>query len=328
MLFSASMAEAQSSKSGTIRLTAGSTTSSSGAYIWAVAIVRAINKYAPGINVTLVESGATYDNLRRIREGVFDLGLADGWHGPLELYRGLETFEGKGWKEIRILFFRDPSPCRTYVRADSGIKMWSDLKGKRLHAGQPGSAAAQRVMRANELLGTGAVIVPGALGDAANQLQIGRVDAVHKSGPADTFDALLLEAHLMTPLSVIGFSDEEAAKISVRYPQFLVAKTAAGSIKPVPKLGSLWEIVTLGVSSTSSRLPQDVGYRMTKAVYEHWKEIGQAFPACASYDPIMDYVRIVPKGNEVPIQAGVIQYAKERGIKIPASLIPPEYKEK
>ncbi len=324
----AGIIEAQPPPSKTVRLTAGSTISTSGAYVWCVAIARAINKFAPGINVTVVESGATYDNIRRIREGMFDLGLPDGWAGLLEMHRGLETFEKSRWEPIRFLLFREPAASRTYVRAESGIKTWADLKGRTIGSGTPGSAVAMRVVRCNEVLGTGVKFFPGTLTEAARDLQNGRIEAVHKSGPVESFDAALQETHLLAPLNVIGFSDAEAEKIKAKYPQFLIRKTPAGAIKTLPRLPGVWEIYSISGVSTSSRLSQDIGYRIVKAIHEHWKEISQAYPSCAPYHPIEDYIKIVPQGMEVPFHAGVVQYAKEIGIKIPNDLIPPEYKQR
>ncbi len=329
LFLSAAIAGAQTSPKGVrIRLNAGSTTSTSGAYIWSVAVARAINKYASGISVTVIESGGGLDNAKKIREGAFDFTIADSWDTDLEMYQGLETFKGNAWPQIRWFFMRDITLSRTYVRADSGIKTWADMRGKKIGSGNPGSRAAQRVVRFNELLGTGAIIFPGTLGDAVNQLQTGRIDAVHKSGPADDFDAALLEVHFQRPLTVIGFSEEEAAKINSKYPQMGITETPAGSIKPVPKLGPVWEMRYPTGASTSSKISQEVGYLIMKAVYEHWNEIGKSFPSCAPFNPIMDYVKFIPKGGEVPLHAGVVQYAKEIGLAIPPSLIPPEYKGK
>lgn len=327
-LFCVPLLEAAPPKSETINLSVGSTSSTSGAYIWAVAVTRAINKYDPGISCTLVESGATYDNLRRIKEGIFHWSAADGWAGGLEMYKGLETFKGNAWEPIRWFILRDLTASRTYVRADSGIKTWSELAGKTVAGGTPGSAAAVRVIRSNEVLGTKAKFFMGTFESATADLQMGRIAAVHKSGPVDTFDAALLSAHMTTPLTVIGFSDEEAAKLNTTYPQFLITKTPAGAIKILPKLGSVWEIYSITGAHASSRLPEEIGYRIIKAVHKNWNEIGKAFPACAPYDPIADYIKIVPSGMELHLHAGVVRYAEEIGIKVPDFLIPPEYKRK
>ncbi len=312
----------------TINLSVGSTSSNSGAYMWAVAVTNAISKADPGITCTVVESGATYDNLKRIREGVFNWSAADGWGGGLEMYRGLETFKGKAWEPIRWFALRDLTASRTYVRADSGIKTWADLRGKTVAGGTPGSAAAVRVTRANETLGTNAKFYMGTFDKAISDMQTGKIASVHKSGPIDTFDAAMNAAHITTPLSVIGFNDQEAAKLNAAFPQFLVTKTPSGAIKLLPKLGPVWEIYSITGAHASSKLPEEVGYRMIKAIYKNWGEIGKAFPACAPFDPIKDYLRIVPEGMVLPLHAGVVRYAEEIGIQIPAAFIPPEYKKR
>ena len=303
----------------------GSTNVTSGYYTWSVAVARAINKYSKGISITVVESGATYDNVKKIREGIFHGGLSEGMQGAYEMYRGLETFKGKAWEPIRFFFMRNVNANRFYVLSDSKIKTWSDLAGKKVYAGMPGSAAAKRVQRSNDLLGTGLKLVPGSLSDAIKDLQTGRLEAAYKSGPVYTFDAAMMAAHQSTPLRAIGFNAEEAAKLAAKYPQFLVTKTPANSIKLVPGHDSFYEIYALGGSHTSAKLPQGVGYRIVKSVYEHWNEIKQAYPSSTD-DMIADYVKLVPPGLEVPLHAGTVQYAEEIGIKIPKHLIPPEYK--
>ncbi|MDO8568646.1 MAG: TAXI family TRAP transporter solute-binding subunit [Dehalococcoidales bacterium] len=310
----------------TVNLFFGSTASSSGFYVWSVAVARVVNKYAPGVNITVVESGATYDNMRKIKEGTFDGGLGEGWNGGYELYRGVETFDKAPWDQIRFFFMRDVSSNRTYVRANSGIKTWADLKGKKINPGIPGSAAVVRVQRANELLSTGANIVPGNMDEGLKDLQTGKIDALYKSGPVNDFDPAMVAAHMTTPLTVIGFSDSEAEKLIAKYPQFMVTKTAPGTIKSQPGHGPLWEIYAVGGAHTSARLSEDISYKIVKALYEHWNEVKQAYPA--TDNTISDYVKLVPPGLEVPLSAGTVRYAKEAGINIPAHLIPPEYKAK
>ncbi len=54
-----------------VHLNMGSTSSSSGVYAWCVAAANVINKANVGVNVTVVESGAGMDNLRKLSAGIF-----------------------------------------------------------------------------------------------------------------------------------------------------------------------------------------------------------------------------------------------------------------
>ena len=58
-----------------VHLNMGSTSSTSGVYAWCVAAANVINKADNGIQVTVVESGAGMDNLRKISAGVFDFDM-------------------------------------------------------------------------------------------------------------------------------------------------------------------------------------------------------------------------------------------------------------
>lgn len=315
-------------KPKTINLSFGSTSSSSGAYVWSVAMARVVNKYVPGVSITVVESGASYDNVRKIKEGVFDGGLCESWTAGFEMQRGIETFKDNPWEPIRWLWLRDIAVSRTVVRADSGIKTWADLKGKKIYAGIPGSMVVEVVDRTNKLLNTGAEIVPGSLEDAIQGLQTGRIQAVQKNCSVNTFDASLMQVHLSKPLTAIGFSDDEAAKILKAYPTYLTSKTPANTIKENPGHAALWEKYTIAGGFTSSKLPEDVAYQIVKAVREHWSEVVQAYPSSGLHDTVADYMKTVPAGFEVPLHAGVVRYAKEAGINVPQAFIPPEYKAK
>ena len=56
----------------TVYLNMGSTSSTSGLYAWAVATASVVNKADNDVRVTVIESGAALDNLRRIKDGAFD----------------------------------------------------------------------------------------------------------------------------------------------------------------------------------------------------------------------------------------------------------------
>ena len=113
-----------------IHLNMGSTSSSSGVYAWCVAAANVINKAKNGVNVTVVESGAGMDNLRKISSGVFDFALAIDLPGTLQLYKGIEGFKGKAFKDVRWLFVRNVFADRLYVRKDSGVTTFGDLDRK------------------------------------------------------------------------------------------------------------------------------------------------------------------------------------------------------
>ncbi|MDD3516364.1 MAG: TAXI family TRAP transporter solute-binding subunit [Synergistales bacterium] len=308
-----------------VHLNMGSTSSTSGVYAWCVAAANVINKADNGIQVTVVESGAGMDNLRKISSGVFDFAMAIDLPGSLQLYKGIEGFEGKPFKEVRWLFLRNIFADRLYVRKDSGVTAFGDLKGKKFSPGIPGSASAAYVAQYNDILGHKVQLVPSALGDAISALKEKRIVGLQKSSGLNNMDASLIEVNLTTPLTVIGYSEEDVKKIQEVIPYMTFLKREKGSIKEFPEVGPIWEECPIAGAVATSALPEEIGYQIVKAYVEGFDEIAAAYGPVKGFDPVADYFRNA--GDDVvPAHAGLIRYAKEKGIEVPERFIPPEYK--
>jgi TRAP transporter TAXI family solute receptor len=308
-----------------VHLNMGSTSSSSGVYAWCVAAANVINKANVGVNVTVVESGAGMDNLRKLSAGIFDFALAVDLPGSLQLYKGIEGFKGKAFTDVRWLFLRNVFADRLYVRKDSGVTTFGDLKGKKFNPGIPGSASGAYVMKYNDILGYGIQLVPSAYGDAVNALKEGRIVGIQKSSGLNNIDASLIEVNLMTPLTVIGYSKEDVAKIQKDIPYMSFLERPKGSIKEFPDVGPIWEECPIAGAVATAAMSEEVGYKIVKAYFEGFAEVASAYGPVKGFDPVADYFKYA--GDDVvPAHAGLVRYAKERGIDVPARFIPPEYK--
>jgi hypothetical protein len=292
-----------------------------------VAQAQVVNKHAPGLNVTLVgggRGGIAFAKL--VIKGTVDWSAMGTLSIPNHIYQGAGAFKGNKWEPIRIFFMREVMVYRMYALANSGAKTWSDLTGKRFNPGTPGSSNARNATNADATLGTGIKFVPGTVGDAIKNIKSGRIMGMNKSSPTDRFDGAMKELNYSKPLTVVGFTKEQAKEIQAKYPLVTFRETPAGSIAELPDLGPLVEMSSIGLTLTSSRLPEDVGYRIIKALHQNWGEVAKAYPPVGKYDPIRDLIKSIPKGAEVPLHAGVVRYAKEAGIDVPSAFIPPEFK--
>lgn len=313
-----------------LQLFLGSTQSTSGVYTFGVAVASVIRKHDPGIVVTVVESGGAYDNARRMKEGIFHWSISGSPAVYAEVRRGEGVFQRYGaWEPIRLMFLRNINVARIYVRADrarsDGIRSWSDLAGHRFGPGMPGTRDMARVVAVDGLLQTGVNFFPGSLADAVANLKEGRIVALLKGSPAGTFDASMLECHYGTPLTVIGFTEEEANLVQAADPLNTFAKTPRGTIQNALDAGGFWEMTSAALALSSSLMSQEVGYRITKAIHTGWAEIEQSYAPSRGVDPIVDAFRNTPPGEGFFFHAGLIQFAREIGIDVPERFIPPEY---
>jgi uncharacterized protein len=326
VLMGVSSASAAEAKKMSINM--GSTSSTSAVYAWCVATANVINKANVGLNVTVVESGAALDNLRKLKSGAFDFALSIDIPSAMQMYQGIDSFKGQPWKDVRVLFIRNVTVDRIYVRKDSGIKTFTDLSGKKFSPGIPGASSTLYMTKFDEVLKSKISFMPGALGDSINAFQSGKIVGLQKTSPLNAIDASLIEVNMTTPINAIGFAKGDTEKIRKVYPYIPFIETPKGTIAQVPDAGPMYEEAPLVGAMASKNLPDDVVYNIVKSYAEGIAEVAASYPAVKGWNPISDFFKYVPEGAEVPAHAGMIRYAKEKGIDVPKRFIPAEYKGK
>ena len=104
-------------------------------------ICRLVNKDRAkhGFRCTVESTGGSVANINTIKAGDLDFGVAQSdwnYHG----YKGTKAFESSGpFPDLRSVFSIHPEPFTVLARADANIKTFTDLKGKRVNVGNPGS---------------------------------------------------------------------------------------------------------------------------------------------------------------------------------------------
>lgn len=309
-----------------VNLNMGSTSSTSAVYAWCVATANVINKANVGLNVTVVESGAALDNLRKLKEGVFDFALSIDIPSAMQMVQGIDSFKGQPWQDVRVLFIRNVTIDRLYARQDAGVKTFTDLGGKRFSPGIPGASSTAYMMKFNEVLKANINFVPGTLSDSIGALQTNRIVGLQKTSPVSAMDASLIEVNLTTPITALGFTKDDVARITKVYPYIPFIETAKGSIAQIPDAGPMYELAPIVGAMASKALPEDVAYRIVKSYVEGLPEVAASYPAVKGWDPVSDLFKYVPEGAEVPVHLGLVRYAKEKGIAVPKRFLPPEQK--
>jgi hypothetical protein len=176
--------------------------------------------------------------------------------------------------------------------------------------------------RAEEVLGTGVKIRFASLGAGWADLKAGRIGSVNKSSPPYEFDPGGLAVHLLTPLNPVGFTKEQADAITAKYPVHVFELSPVGLVKEAPEWGGHYETYFTATSFSTSRMSQELGYKIVKTVSEHWDVVVAAYPPAGKFkDPVEPFLTY----SLIPLHAGTVQYAMEVGYDVPAEKIPPEY---
>ena len=114
---------------GAKKMLVGATSSSSSHYGYFVAVAQVINKNVPGMEASVVETGATADNLRRFSRHQIDIGMITT-NTQSEAYYGRALY-AKNPVKTKILWVYVVAPQNVVVRKDARITKLSDLNGKR-----------------------------------------------------------------------------------------------------------------------------------------------------------------------------------------------------
>src|SRR5262245_40947779 len=110
-----------------------------------------LSKYLPGYQATAEVTGGSVDNLKLIGTGQSELAfsMADA---ALDAYRGEDKFRGAK-VAVRTLMVLYPNRMHVVTIEGTGIEKMSDLKGKRVSTGSPGSATEVMAFRVIEAAG-------------------------------------------------------------------------------------------------------------------------------------------------------------------------------
>ncbi|GHU41866.1 hypothetical protein FACS1894190_10470 [Spirochaetia bacterium] len=130
--------------------------------------------------------------------------------------------------------------------------------------------------------------------------------------------AAIAELESSKQLYFVPLSDSEIGALTATYPFYSKDAMPAGSYKAVthdvPGV-SEWNMLV-----TSSDVPADQVYLIVKTLYENIDDM-IAIHSSSKYMTPDNAVKF-----NIPLHPGAVRYLKEKGINVPANLIPPEYK--
>lgn len=276
------------------------------------AICRLVNKTRKehGIRCSVESTGGSVYNLNTIRAGELDMGVAQSdWQ--YHAYHGTSKFEDKGAnKELRAVFSVHPEPFTVVARADSGIKNFDDLKGKRVNIGNPGSGqrGTMEVVMAAKGWKASDFALASELKSAEQSAALcdNKIDAIvftvgHPSGS-------IKEATTSCDSVLVNVAGPVIDKIVSENDYYRTATIPGGMYR-----GNGEDTKTFGVGATfvsSTAVPEDVMYNVVKAVFENFDSFKKLHPAFAN----LKKEEMVKDGLSAPLHAGAAKYYKEAGL--------------
>jgi len=277
------------------------------------AICRLVNKNRKktGIRCSVESTGGSVFNINAIRQGELEMGVAQSdWQ--YHAYNGTSKFKDAGkFEKLRAIFSVHAEPGTLIVRADSGIKNFSDLNGKRVNVGEPGSGTVATYGVIEEAFGMKRSDLK-----LASELKSSEAPAALCDNKIDAFFILVGHPAGMVK-EVTTTCDSRIANIHgpavdglvKDNPFYRYASVPAGMYTGNPNASK-----TMGVGATfvtSSDVPENVIYEVVKAVFENFDDFRKLHPAFKN----LKKTEMVSASLSAPLHDGAMKYYKEAGLK-------------
>jgi len=276
------------------------------------AICRLVNKTRKehGIRCSVESTGGSVYNLNTIAAGELDMGVAQSdWQ--YHAYNGTSKFAKKGPnKKLRAVFSVHPEPFTVVARADSGIKDFMDMKGKRVNIGNPGSGQRGTMEVLMEAVGWTKKDFKLASelksSEQSKALCDNKIDAMvftvgHPSGS-------IKEATTSCDAVMVSVTGPEVDKLVADNDYYRAATIPGGMYR-----GTDTDTPTFGVGATfvsSTDVPEDVIYNVVKAVFENFDQFQKLHPAFKN----LKKEEMIKDGLSAPLHDGAVKYYKEAGL--------------
>ena len=266
-----------------------------------------------GYKASATATGATAENINALQTGQGEIAIAMS-DAVIQAVEAFGAYEGKKpAANLRSLMGLWPNVCQIVTTADSGIKSFADLKGKRIGVGAPNSGVeinARMIFEAHGMTYKDVKVDYLNYGEAIDQMKNGLIDAAFVTSGLG--NATIRELGVTKKIAFVPVDGEARQRLIKKYP-FYIESTI-----PAATYGTTSDTPTAAVMNilvADKKLPADVVYDLLKNIFSpagldtiH----GSHATAKANIKPETALRGIV--GTAVPLHDGAIRYYKEVGL--------------
>jgi hypothetical protein len=271
-----------------------------------------LTKHVPGYAATARVTGGSVDNLKLIgsQQSEVALVMVDA---ALDALKGEDKFKGNP-VEVRTLMVLYPNRMHVVSVEGKGIEKMSDLKGKRISTGSPGSATEVMAFR----------VIEGAnldkdkdmrrerlgVAESVNALKDGKIDAFFWVGGLPTAAVTDLGATPGVKIKLIDHTEVVDA-MNKKYGNLYTTGIIPAKTYPGQDKDNAITVVQ-NILVANAKMPDKVAYDIVKTFIEKRDELvavhGEA-KAIALENQIQ-------KNSPIPWHPGAAKYLNEKGVKM------------
>lgn len=267
-----------------------------------------IVKDKAGTNATAQVTGASVENMRLLKNGDVDLAFTQSDIADYAS-KGTEMFKEGPVNNLSAIATLYSETIQIVVPAKSDIQSVSDLKGKKVSVGAPGSGTEANARQILEIYGLKFEDMDAQrlnFSDSSKNIQDGVLDAAFVTAGAPT--AAVNELAATTGVRIVNLDDAKITDLTQKYPfyaqQIIPAKTYPGQDADVKT------VAVRAMLTVRAELDNDLVYNITKSLFEN---TSQLVAINAKAKEITAETGL--SGISIPVHPGAAKYFEEKGIK-------------
>jgi TRAP transporter TAXI family solute receptor len=278
------------------------------------AIAKIVNAKKDQYNIrcTVESTGGSVFNVNAIKSGDLDFGVVQS-DRQYQAINGLAEWKDTGpYKDLRAVFSIHPETFFIVASEASGIKKFTDLKGKRVAVGNPGSGQRQNFLDILAVYGMSHADFAKAEdlkpAESPKMLQDGRIDAfIYTVGnPA----GMIKEATAgREKVRFVPIEEAQLTALTKKFPYYVAAKIPIAFYEQAVNKEDVPTFAVKATFVTRADMPDAVVYAITKEVFDNlddFKKLHEAFSGLTKQEMV--------QGLSAPIHPGAMKYYKETGL--------------
>lgn len=269
-----------------------------------------LTKQMPGYQVASEVTGGSVDNLKLVGSRRSDIGLSmvdAAW----DAYKGRDRFDGDA-QPIRTLAVLYPNRMHAVTVESRGIDDITNLAGRRISVGSPGSATEVMSLRVLEAYGLIESVERARLSvaESVNAIKDGKIDAFFWAGGLPTAAITDLAA---TPGVNLRLLDHAAAVESMNtkygplYSTGVISKSVYSGLKSDVRNANVWNILF-----ANAQMEDAIAFEVVKALFEQRDGL-------IAVHREAEQIRLEnqsAKFSPIPFHPGALRYYRSKGIAV------------
>src|SRR3981081_1236363 len=271
-----------------------------------------LSKHVPGMQATARVTGGAGGNLKLIgsQQSEVALVMVDA---ALDALKGEDKFKGSP-VDLRTLMVLYPNRMHVVSIDGTGLDKMSDLKGKRVSTGSPGSATEVMAFRLIEAAGLNRDrdMRRERLGvaESVNAIKDRKIDAFFWVGGLPTAAVTDLGATPGVKIKLVDHSDV-VDKMNAKYGNLYVTDVIPAKTYPGQdagnKISTVWNILV-----TNDKMTDDVAYAIVKLMFDKKADLVAVHKEAENFD----YKYQLTGNSPVPWHPGALKYFADKGVKM------------